>query len=167
MTTKDLVEFVDDLPFTPATEWKQPWRVLVVDDDTDVHRVTEMVLRPVSIEGRKIQITSVFSGKEALTHIRSHLSELPDLVLMDVVMDTPTDGIDTAHTIRDELALLEIPVIIIRTGQPGHLAMDELMHDTGIDLVLIKSALVGEDLKRYVTLGLQKGRAGLRNIVTH
>src|SRR5215469_18214471 len=69
-----------------------PWRVLVVDDDPDVFRVTELSLKRLRFRDRPVQILTASSGGTA----RAHLENEHDiaLALIDVVMETETAGLD-------------------------------------------------------------------------
>lgn len=77
------------------------WRVLIVDDDVDVHAVTRLALRNVSFKGRELELFSAYSGREAYDILR----DTPDiaLVLLDVVMETDDAGLLLARRIREEL----------------------------------------------------------------
>lgn len=98
-----------------------PWKVLVVDDDPEVHEATVFGLRDVLILGRPLQLLHAHSGAEALALLK-HERDVA-VVLLDVVMETVTAGLDIVSTIRDDMALLDAR-IILRTGQPGY-APDE------------------------------------------
>ena len=95
---------------------QRQWRVLIVDDDVDVHAVTRLALRNVSFKGRELELFSAYSGREAFDILR----DTPDiaLVLLDVVMETDHAGLDVVEFVRNEL---KDPLvrIILRTGQPG------------------------------------------------
>jgi len=97
-------------------EYDDPWIVLIVDDDLEVHTFTKIALRDFTFNNKKIYFLSAYSKKEAL----EILNERDDisLVLLDVVMETDTAGLDVAHVIRDELKD-DMIRIIIRTGQAG------------------------------------------------
>eukprot|EP01032_Pedospumella_encystans_P027174 gene27174-30717_t len=73
------------------------WRVLIVDDDVDVHAVTRLALRNVSFKGRELELFSAYSGREAYDILR----DTPDiaLVLLDVVMETDDAGLLLALSI--------------------------------------------------------------------
>ena len=43
------------------------WRVLIVDDDVDVHAVTRLALRNVSFKGRELELFSAYSGREGVS----------------------------------------------------------------------------------------------------
>ncbi|MEN9865700.1 MAG: hypothetical protein RL748_1290, partial [Pseudomonadota bacterium] len=60
---------------------EQPWRILIVDDDVDVHVVTRLALRNVSFLNRPLQILSAYSGKEAMEVMRK--TDDIALVLLD------------------------------------------------------------------------------------
>jgi len=93
-----------------------PWRVLVVDDDADVHEATEFALQGVPILGRPVAIEHASSAADALRLLSQ--SDEPAAILLDVVMETEDAGLELVSRIRDELKLLR-PRIILRTGQPG------------------------------------------------
>jgi CheY-like chemotaxis protein len=92
------------------------WRILIVDDDTDVHAVTRLALRNVTFKGRELELFSAYSGEEGF----QMLYDTPDiaLVLLDVVMETDDAGLLLAKRIRGELNN-HIVRVVLRTGQPG------------------------------------------------
>ena len=49
----------------PKKSSNKTWKILVVDDDESVHQVTNLVLSTTEVEGKKLEIVSVFSSKEA------------------------------------------------------------------------------------------------------
>ena len=61
------------------------WKVMIVDDDEEVHNVTKLALDDFSFDGRSLEFVSVFSGEEARKAIQAH----PDTaaILLDVVME--------------------------------------------------------------------------------
>src|SRR5476649_1964983 len=99
-----------------ATPAAPPWRVLIVDDDVDVHVVTKFSLSNVCFQGRRLSFLHAYSGEEALTTLRT----TPDiaLVLLDVIMETSDAGLNVARHIRDTLHN-NLVRIVLRTGQPG------------------------------------------------
>ena len=112
----DLVTYVDDGEVTPHTD-SLFWRVLIVDDEPDVHRATLLALKGVVVEGRTLQFLHAYSAKEA----RTLLEQQPDLavVLLDVVMESEDAGLKLVRFIRDDLGNNALRVIL-RTGQPGY-----------------------------------------------
>ena len=85
----------------PEPTNRQIWKLLVVDDDEFVHKVTTMVLKDYVFEGRKLIIFSAYSAEEGKTA----LEENPDIavILLDVVMETPQAGLDLTAWIRNDL----------------------------------------------------------------
>ena len=99
---------------TPQTT--KPWRLLVVDDEPDIHAVTRLALGKVSFKGREIEVLSAYTGAQGY----DMLAKEPDiaLVLLDVVMETDDAGLRLARRIREELNN-NLVRIVLRTGQPG------------------------------------------------
>jgi hypothetical protein len=49
-----------------------PWKILIVDDEEQVHAVTRMVLSDFEFQERGLEFVAVYSGKEAREKIRSN-----------------------------------------------------------------------------------------------
>ena len=113
----DFVEFLEEEPPVPAGEETPCWKLLVVDDEPEVHKVTELAMSGFAFEERRVRIVNAFSGAEA----REALTEHPDtaVILLDVVMETDDAGLDFVRWVRGELGNRMVR-IILRTGQPGH-----------------------------------------------
>ncbi|MDX2221053.1 MAG: DUF3369 domain-containing protein [Burkholderiales bacterium] len=94
----------------------RPWRVLMVDDDPEVHTVTRLVLKSFHYEGRMLTLLSAHSADEARQLMKQE-SDIA-LALIDVVMETDTAGLDLVRYIREELLNRDMR-IVLRTGQPG------------------------------------------------
>jgi len=64
----------------------KPWKVVIVDDEEQVHSVTKLVLRDFTFDGRGLELLHVYSAKEAI----QLFSENNDIAicLLDVVMET-------------------------------------------------------------------------------
>ena len=112
------------------------WRVLIVDDDVDVHAVTRLALRNVSFKGRELELFSAYSGREAYDILR----DTPDiaLVLLDVVMETDDAGLLLARRIREELHNAIVRVVL-RTGQPGQAPEQRVIIEYDINCLLYTS----------------------------
>jgi signal transduction histidine kinase len=93
-----------------------PWRVLVVDDDEQVHAMTRVLLRDFTFDDRGFEMLSATSAAEAAALV----AQDPDIpvVLLDVVMESADAGLKLVRHIRETLANTRIR-IILRTGQPG------------------------------------------------
>lgn len=132
-----------------------PWNILIVDDEQSVHDVTRFALDDVIFEGRALNFISALSGKEA----QKILSENDDIaiVLLDVVMETDTEGLKVARWIRDELgnALIRI---ILRTGQPGQAPEKQVIVDYDINDYKNKTELTAQKLFSSVISGIRSYR---------
>lgn len=134
-----------------------PWRVLIVDDDVDVHVVTKFSLSNACFQGRRLSFLHAYSGDEALHILRT----TPDvaLVLLDVIMETSEAGLKVARQIRDDLHN-KLVRIVLRTGQPGQALEHSIILDYDINDFWCKSDLttrklfttVISSLRSYATL---------------
>ncbi|MEI8394708.1 MAG: EAL domain-containing protein [Rhodospirillaceae bacterium] len=115
------------------------WHLLVVDDDLEVHASTAFALSGVEILGRRLELLHAQSGAEALDILRENGREIA-VVLLDVVMETDDAGLATVRTIREELGLVNLR-IILRTGQPGYAPELEVLRDYDINDYRTKSEL--------------------------
>jgi CheY-like chemotaxis protein len=79
--------------------------VLVVDDDPAYVKATTAIL-----ESRGYQVDSARGGKEALNKVEQRL---PDLILLDVMMDVPLDGVYVTEELLKRRELRHVPVIMI------------------------------------------------------
>jgi chemosensory pili system protein ChpA (sensor histidine kinase/response regulator) len=84
----------------------RPTRILIVDDDPDFVKITKKVL-----DSHGYETVTSSSGAEALKVMRTSV-EL-DLVLLDIMMDYITDGLDVSNAMQRDPTLKDIPVIMI------------------------------------------------------
>jgi signal transduction histidine kinase len=119
----------------------EPWKVLLVDDEPDVHPVLHLALDDVRIDGRGLRLFDALSAEEAKLALTAH----PDiaLILLDVVMESDRAGLDLVRYIRDELARRTVQIVLI-TGQPGYAPQRQVVSDYQIDGYLLKSELSAE-----------------------
>ncbi|MGB1558782.1 MAG: serine/threonine protein phosphatase, partial [Oceanococcaceae bacterium] len=80
--------YAPDEPHPPV---KKGWKLLIVDDEPEVHRVTELALDDFRFQERPLELIHVYSGAEAIRALDAQ----PDiaLVLLDVVMETDHAGL--------------------------------------------------------------------------
>ena len=120
-----------------------PWRVLVVDDEPDIHELTELSLRGFTYDGRGLEILRAMSGREA----RELLAREDDIAvaLVDVVMETDDAGLQLVNFIRKERGDHFIR-LVIRTGQPGAAPEREVIDCYDIDDYKDKTELTAQKL---------------------
>ncbi len=80
-------------------------KILVVDDDPDFVEFARVVLER---EGHTI--VSAAGGGEALDKI---VGDTPDLIILDVIMDTVLDGLSVAQELGDRPDYRNIPIIMV------------------------------------------------------
>ncbi|MDH5444447.1 MAG: EAL domain-containing protein [Gammaproteobacteria bacterium] len=131
---------------------QQPWKIMVIDDDEVVHQVTAIVLEDFYYQGRPLQMIQGYSGEEA----RKLIKENPDtaVMLLDVVMETDTAGLDTVKYIRDELNNHFVR-IILRTGQPGQAPEKEVITEFDINDYKEKTELTAQKLYTSIITALR------------
>lgn len=134
-----------------------PWKVLIVDDDVDVHVVTKFSLSNVCFQGRRLSFLHAYSGEEALNTLRN----TPDiaLVLLDVIMETSDAGLLVARQVRDTLHN-RLVRIVLRTGQPGQALEHSIILDYDINDFWCKTDLTTRKLFTTVIASL-RAYAGL------
>jgi len=126
---------------------RSAWKVLVVDDEPDVHAITRLSLKNFSFADRGIEFSDAMSGKEA----ESVLKNTPDIAvaMIDVVMETEDAGLRLVKFIREELRNTAIR-LIIRTGQPGAAPERYVIDHYDIDDYKDKTELIAQKL--YTTM---------------
>jgi signal transduction histidine kinase/CheY-like chemotaxis protein len=122
----DLLTLIEDDEPETDVQHGTPWKVAVIDDDPAVHDGTRYALYDYVLNGQKLDILSAYSADEGRHLLRNH----PDIavVLLDVVMETESAGLDLVGFIRDELKN-ETVRIILRTGQPGQAPERRVIND--------------------------------------
>ncbi len=128
------------------------WRLMVIDDEPDVHRATTFALSGVKILGRPLQFLHAYSAAEATKLLRTEQEVA--VVLLDVVMEREDAGLALVKTIRQDLHLAELR-IILRTGQPGYAPEIETIHDFDINDYKTKSELTRTKLYATVTAAVR------------
>lgn len=109
----------DELLFAPEEEEtvsETPWAIMIVDDDTEVHSFTKLALHDFIYDRKSIRFFSAYSAAEAAEILQQN--DDIAVILLDVVMESETAGLDLVETIRYHLNNTTVR-IIIRTGQPG------------------------------------------------
>jgi CheY-like chemotaxis protein len=115
-----------------------PLRILVVDDEPDVAVVTRMSLRGMRHGGRPVELVEATSGAAGVEAMRNDPGIA--VILLDVVMETDTAGLDACRAIREELGNRFVR-ILLRTGQPGVAPERATIDDYDVDGYLPKAEL--------------------------
>ena len=139
----------------PPKRARQAWKILLVDDEPEVHDVTRLVLSGFRFEGRGLDIISAMSENEA----RQRLEDLDDvaLILLDVVMEDDHSGLRLVEHIREELHNHDVR-IVLRTGQPGQAPEHEVVDRYDINDYKEKTELTAQKLSTAVYAALRAWR---------
>lgn len=148
-----------------------PWKVLIVDDEPDIHTLARLNLRNFEFSGRSLHFFEALSAEEA----RAILLAEPDIAVafIDVVMETDDAGLKLVEFIRNELhnSLMRL---IIRTGQPGLAPEKYVIDNYDIDDYKDKTELTAQKLYTAMRSALKSfrdlntidaNRKGLRKIL--
>ncbi|MEH6448624.1 MAG: DUF3369 domain-containing protein [Oleispira sp.] len=173
----DQALFNDDEPLfggddkQPQIVGDQTWKVLIADDEPDVHKVTRMVLHNFSFDGLKLELISAYSGQEA-KDIMASRDDIA-LAMLDVVMEDEHAGLEVARYIREDLHN-RYTRLVLRTGQPGQAPENEVIRNYDINDYKDKTELTTTKLNTllYATLRsyrdictLNQNRKGLEGVI--
>ncbi|MFM9263989.1 adenylate/guanylate cyclase domain-containing protein [Tychonema sp. BBK16] len=131
---------------------KDTWKVLIVDDEIEIHTITKLALKDFIFENKSIIFFSAYSGKEAKEIIKNN--DDIALILLDVVMETEEAGLEVVKYIRDILDN-KIVRIILRTGQPGQVPEDVVIVSYDINDYKTKTELTNKKLFTTVVTALR------------
>ncbi len=147
------------------------WKVLIADDEEEVHHATIFAFRNLEIQGRPIEFLHAYSAMQA----RALLAGCPDVavILLDVVMESEDAGLQLVAHIREDLGMAAAR-IVLRTGQPGYAPELDVIQRYDINDYKTKSELTRTRLATTLTTAIRSyeqlqeieaGRAGLDRIV--
>lgn len=83
----------------------QPARIVLIDDDPDIHLAVRMILEPLGHA-----VTCFQTGDAGLEAIRR---APPDLVLLDIMLSHPAEGLQVACELRRDSRLKMIPLVLM------------------------------------------------------
>ncbi len=107
-----------------------PWKVLLVDDEPDIHDVTKLTLTRFRLDERALTFLHAYSGAEA-KEILARETDIA-LVFLDVVMEREDSGLEVARWLRKEQDN-QFTRIVLRTGQPGQAPEERVIVDYDIN----------------------------------
>ncbi|MCA1994768.1 MAG: response regulator, partial [Coleofasciculus sp. S288] len=145
----DLLLIEDELE---SVQPEDNWKVLVVDDEVEIHNVTQLALKNFTFERKPLCLISAYSTEQAKQLIQSH----PDiaLVLLDVVMEKDNSGLDVVNYIRSSLKNDSVQ-IILRTGQPGKCPENRVIFNYAINDYKTKTELTKSKLVTALVTALR------------
>jgi len=79
--------------------------ILIVEDDRDLVSSMRVVL-----ESKQYQVREAYNGKQGFAKIEE---KIPDLIILDVMMSTETEGFDLAYKIQNTPQFSKIPILML------------------------------------------------------
>lgn len=154
---------------TPALD--SNWKVMIVDDEAEVHAVTKLALSNFQFQNRRLEFISAYSAEQAKKAIIDH----PDtaVILLDVVMETDDAGLQVVDFIRNHIQNHFVRVIL-RTGQPGQAPERQVIINYDINDYKSKTELTAQKLFTVIMsslrsyrdiMALEKNRVGLETVI--
>jgi putative nucleotidyltransferase with HDIG domain len=131
------------------------WKVLLVDDEPEVHEVTRLVLGSFRFEDRPLQIFSAMTAEEAKEHLAQH--DDIAVIFLDVVMESDQAGLALVDYIRNVQGNKNIR-IVLRTGQPGQAPEHEVIVRYDINDYKEKTELTAQKLATTLFASLRSYR---------
>ncbi|BBB29188.1 EAL domain-containing protein [Neptunomonas japonica] len=148
----DLIAFANETVSADSISSHAHWRILIVDDEPEVHEATRFALKDQLILGRSLDITSVYTAEEARVCLKQ--SDQFACILLDVVMETPDAGLLLVGFIRDTLKE-DTSRIILRTGQPGYAPEVDVIEKYDINDYKSKDELTRNHLITTITSSIR------------
>ncbi|OOC46700.1 HD domain-containing phosphohydrolase [Thermosipho sp. 1223] len=129
------------------------WKVLLVDDEEDIHALTSIILKDIKFKNKRIKLLSAYSAKQA----KELLIKEKDISLsiIDIVMENENSGLELVKFIRETLNN-QIMRIVIRTGQPGYAPPRDIILKYNINDYREKSELSSNGLFTMVIARLRE-----------
>jgi diguanylate cyclase (GGDEF)-like protein len=166
--------FIDDSDEEEILEGigEETWQVLIVDDDPEIHSVTQLALSDLIVLGRRLEYLHAYSGQDACELLEKNTDIV--LVLLDVVMETDDAGLNVVKHIREILDRQDIR-IVLRTGQPGYAPEESVIKEYDINDYKTKTELTRRKLVTTVYAAIRsyqqiatvtESRQGLEKIVS-
>ncbi|HYG88205.1 MAG TPA: DUF3369 domain-containing protein [Azospirillum sp.] len=155
----------------PPASLSPRWKMLIVDDEPEVHSITKLVLADFVYKGRSAEFLSAYSAVEA-HEILTREDDIA-IILLDVVMETDDAGLQLVRTIREELKNRHVR-IILRTGQPGQAPERAVILDYDINDYKAKTQLTAQQLFTTIVaalrsyediMAIETNRRGLEKII--
>jgi DNA-binding response OmpR family regulator len=87
--------------------------VLIIEDDRDLVDAMQVIF-----ESKNFTVRTAYNGEEGFSAIQA---QKPDVIILDVMMTTPTEGINLARRLKTRPEYRQIPIVMV-TGFPQQMA---------------------------------------------
>ena len=79
--------------------------ILIIEDDKDIVDTMRIIL-----ESKAYQVRAAYNGKEGYAEIEK---KIPDVIILDVMMSTDTEGFDLAYKLQRNPDYKQIPILML------------------------------------------------------
>ncbi len=150
---------------------KDTYKVIIADDDDEVHKITKMLLGDFTFNSRKLEFIDTYSGSETMEVLASR--DDIAILFLDVVMEKKNSGFEVVEYLRNDLHNY-MTRVILRTGQPDEAPQEKVIEKYDINDYRLKTELTVKRLytsvytavRSYRDLSkLQSHKAGLEKII--
>lgn len=149
----DLYVFAEENPL-PTTA-NPTWKLLILDDDDDIHRSLRDVFSEFSFNEKKVTIFNAYSTADAISTMQEH----PDIaaVLLDIYMQESESGLTFVKYLRETLKNHSIQIIIFtEKNYPAHPGLkNNIVLDYDIDDYIEKTDITPEKIFSIVVMALR------------
>ena len=106
--------------------------ILIIEDDRDLVNSMRVIF-----ESLNYRVRTAYNGKEGFDQIEK---KKPDLIILDVMMATDTEGFDLAYKLRNHSDYKNIPIIMVTgfTQRMAELGPEKFQHILGEDWPVTK-----------------------------
>jgi CheY-like chemotaxis protein len=80
-------------------------KILIIDDDPDITEAMKVVL-----ETQNYLVSTAVNGTEGMEQIKNNS---PDLIILDVMMDTPREGFALDRELKKDPLYKDIPILMV------------------------------------------------------
>jgi DNA-binding response OmpR family regulator len=101
--------------------------ILIIEDDRDLVNSMRVIF-----ESLDHKVRTAYNGKEGFEQIEK---KKPDLIILDVMMATDTEGFDLAYKLKNKAEYKNIPIIMVTgfTQRMAELGPERFQHILGED----------------------------------
>ncbi|MTK11004.1 MAG: DUF3369 domain-containing protein [Clostridiaceae bacterium] len=147
------------------------YKIVIADDDEEVHTVTKMILKDFEFEGKTLEFIDAYNGKETKEVLLNNPNTA--ILFLDVVMEEQNSGLEVVEYLRKTLKN-KMTRIILRTGQPGEAPEEKVIKEYDINDYRLKTEMtvtrlhttMYSALRNYRDmLQIDKNRRGLEKII--
>lgn len=152
----ELIHFIDESATPACSPAASPWCILIVDDDPHVLDTIALALQHSLIDGRALSFMQASSAGEARTLLDAGVEV--DLVLLDLVMETPEAGLELLRDLRNSPRHAHLRIVVL-SGEPRHKRLARLEEEFPVEGYIHKIAQTPASVLDVLTAALRAPRA--------